>query len=306
MDPKPPPFPPANAQRPRSYRGLAIAAVVAAFIICLVLTGAIRSTTGLAAGTALHGTPTSIPATTSRPVLRVAAFNMHSGIGADKRRDLDRVAQLLRGFDIVGLNEVRGSGLFGDEDQAQILGEKTALPYLYAPAERQWWHDAFGNAVLCKVPVLEWHRTPLPRSSGRGYKNVVHLRTSVAGREVQVLITHIDRQSDRERQIQGVFRHFLELPEPAILAGDFNSRPDDPLMIELVTGIAQPRKVDGRVRVPSGLRQIAQMPRPTDPFASLSDRIDWILVRGLKVRDSGVVETNASDHPLLWVEVEVP
>jgi endonuclease/exonuclease/phosphatase (EEP) superfamily protein YafD len=42
------------------------------------------------------------------------------------------------------------------------------------------------------------------------------------------------------------------------------------------------------------------------PTVGAKERIDWILVEGLAVVDAGAVETDASDHPLIWAELAGP
>lgn len=37
-----------------------------------------------------------------------------------------------------------------------------------------------------------------------------------------------------------------------------------------------------------------------------SERIDWIIVRGLRCVDAGIRDNGASDHPLVWAELELP
>jgi len=314
--------PESNPQLPRR---LAIATILALVLVFILATGLMRTGAGNASGPALSGTPSTRAAT--RKTLRIATLNIHSGVGRDGRRDLDRTAQALRGFDIVALNEVRGTSLFGGQDQAHFLAQKLAIPCLFAPAERQWWHDSFGNAVLCNMPVTHWNRNPLPGSFGRGYKNIVTLRLPFAGRNLTVLVTHIDRQKDRESQLRIVVDRFLEAELPAILLGDFNTRADDVLFRALLASappspgpfapVAPPPRpargpTPGSAPFPPAVAPLwtsGLVPSPAiDPFPPQDspDRVDWILLRGLKCRDAGIIDTPASDHPLLWVEVEPP
>jgi len=57
------------------------------------------------------------------------------------------------------------------------------------------------------------------------------------------------------------------------------------------------------------IRRLASMPGVLEPLALVSpadtsDRVDWIFVRGLKVRGAGIRELRASDHPCVWAELE--
>jgi endonuclease/exonuclease/phosphatase family metal-dependent hydrolase len=110
------------------------------------------------------------------------------------------------------------------------------------------------------------------------------------GRTIHVLLTHITRGDDRDRQsqLQAVIAMFLALAEPSILVGDLNSDADDPQIRRLLetTGVADP--------VGETLGQ--KTPR----------RIDWIFTRGLRCLDAGIRDDGASDHPLIWAELDLP
>ncbi len=321
----------ADPLRPAGFSHAARRRLAVAFILVLVLgfilatgavrsgagyasgfgLGAVRSGAGVASSSGLRGTPAVQPST--RPTLRIATFNIHSGVGLDNRMDLSRIAASLRGFDVVGLNEVRGRALFGDADQAQQLGTLLSMPNLFAPAERRWWHDSFGNAALSNLPVVKWERQPLSHGLGRGYKNVLTLNTSFAGRPLCIMVTHIDREDDRMDQLSDVIEQFAQLPYSAILMGDFNTRPGDSMMQEILSSPAASYAMAygaRRMRPPVPNRFYANSNSPSsdiiDPFANhnLPDRVDWILLRGLTLRDCGVIETSASDHPIVWAEIE--
>ncbi|HEY2838423.1 MAG TPA: endonuclease/exonuclease/phosphatase family protein, partial [Pirellulales bacterium] len=111
----------------------------------------------------------------------------------------------------------------------------------------------------------------------------------VDGARVNVLLTHLDsRDLDRrQKQLRAAGELFLSLAEPAILLGDLNSMADD-----------------------EQLRRLLDSPGVTDAVTaggakSNTDRIDWIITRGLRTLDSGVIDNGASDHPFVWAELEV-
>jgi hypothetical protein len=260
------------------FRPVRLAALVALLTGSIVVGfGSMRTATGPAEGDALAGG--EVRATT-RPVVRVATFNIHSGVGRDGRKDLDRIAEQLRGFDVVGLNEVRGPLGNAGGDQAALLGRALGMPHVFAPTERQWWHDSFGNGLLCALPIDGWKRVPLAGSGGRGRRNVVHARVRVAGRALHVFVTHIDRQDDRAAQIKAVGGMFLSADGPAVLMGDLNSGEDD----AAVKWLLDAEGVDEGPRTKG---------------------IDWILTRGCRWIAGGSVDVGASDHPMAWGELEL-
>lgn len=275
---------PIRQQRSLSLRGLLPMASLV--IVGVIWHGADRTSSGPAIGEKLCGTATQ-PATQPFKI-RVATFNIHSGIGPDGKYDLDRTAQELRGVDLIALNEVRGPDWRGRTDQAEGLGQQLKMPWLFAPTERQWWHDHFGNGVLTSLPVSQWLRIPLPCSRGKGHRNALLLTVQTGDRPLHVLITHIDRSTDREAQLQSIAALFLSLAEPAILMGDLNSTAADPELIRLC-------------QIP-GITDTVAIHRPLES----AGRIDWIITRGLRCTNSGTQDTAASDHPVVWAELELP
>lgn len=246
----------------------------------------LRQPTGAASGTgSLSVEEATSPA--SR-VLRAATWNIHGAKGRDRRVDLPRVAAHLGGFDFVGLNEVRGAAFLSTHDQAAELGRQLDAESLFLPFERRFGRDDFGNGVINRTGVRAWVRMPLPCTGVKGHGNVTLLNVHHHGRTVHILVTHIDHGADRERQLEFVYELFQGLSEPVILMGDLNTRSDQ---MPLSQWLKQPGIVD---------------PLAACGVASPEKRIDWILVRGLHCLAAGVTETDASDHPLVWAELEFP
>lgn len=226
----------------------------------------------------------------SPSTLRIGTFNIHGAKGLDRQRDLGRIAGELHGMDFVGLNEIHGPFLLERHNQAQLLAGELGKSWLFAPAERRWWHWDYGNGALTSLPVDYWQRIPLPRAYGKGFRNLVLVRTRIGNGPLHVVLTHIDRSDDRERfaQLRFAADLFLALAPPAVLMGDMNSDASDPPMRRL---LETPGVVDTMTAVHGD-----NVPR----------RIDWILVRGLNVRAAGINDPGPSDHPAVWAEVELP
>jgi endonuclease/exonuclease/phosphatase family metal-dependent hydrolase len=244
-----------------------------------------------AQGTIFHGTVYRGMAKprnqSTRRTLRVASFNIHSGRNAAGEFNLNRIAELLGGYDLVGLNEVRGAYQWQHGDQAEQLGRKLDMPWLFAPTTRRWLRDDFGNGALCSLPIVEWQRIPLAGTRGKGHRNYLHCTLDHQGQSIAVLVTHLDRVQDRAAQLTSVIDAFLALPAPAIMMGDLNTLADDPQLVRLLS------RDDVHDAVAEGLGR--QPPQ----------RIDWIFTRGLRGVASGVERNGASDHPLVWAELEL-
>jgi len=279
-------LPHALSKTTRRRRWLAIGLVV-------VLTvgswhASLRRSTGPARGGPLQGPPTR-PAT-ARETFRVGTLNIHGCVGPDRRYDERRVAGSLQGLDIVALNEVRGWSYARSANQAAALGGLLGMGWLYAPAAERWYCRQFGNGLLATRPTERWERIPLPATSGTGLHNALLARTCHENHAVQILVTHLvhgDRAL-RDQQLQAAIRLFLSLDEPVILLGDLNTTHSDPQIRNLLA-------------VPGVVDALASK-RPSDRRIG----IDWILVRGLRVVDTGIRDEGASDHPLVWAEVAWP
>lgn len=224
--------------------------------------------------------PANTPATL--PVsFRVATWNIHGGADAE----LSRISSYLKEFDLVALNEVHASFT----PQSQTLGELLSIHSTFAPSEWRWFHPHLGNGLLHKPGRLQADITPLPSTAGRGKRSYLVTRFETSKTPLHVVITHIDRETDRKTQIQILADAFAKLPTPSILMGDFNSTPKDPEMAPL-------RQIPGLVDV------VQTHLADKDP----QDRIDYIFVRGLTCPAAGVTPNNASDHPLAWANLTIP
>ncbi|MDB5389393.1 MAG: Endonuclease/exonuclease/phosphatase [Planctomycetaceae bacterium] len=250
--------------------------------------------TGPASGTTFHG---SAPVTAGLPKrFKIATFNIHGGYGLDGRLDLKRTAECLQGMDFIGLNEVRGVTAFNSRGQAEQLGELLEMRWLFAPTETGWTGPRFGQGALSRASIESWRVVPFPRVNGNGYRNYLECQipfesaqpTSGRGKSLTILVTHLDRKSDRQDQLRSLIQHFLELPPPVLLMGDLNAKRTEPQLQELAK----------QAGVTECFGQFAQEPL-------VFKRIDWIFVRGLKCLDANLEANDASDHPWGWAELEL-
>jgi endonuclease/exonuclease/phosphatase family metal-dependent hydrolase len=262
-----------------------VAAGLAVLFAAIAWHASLRVPTGAAGGGPLRP-----PATARGPaqdLIRIGTFNMHHGQGPDGRLDLERTAKTLAGLDFVGLNEVGGRWPWQSADQAHQLGALTGQSFLFAPFERRWYCYEFGNALLSRLPITAWRRTPLP-GKRRWPRNVLVATVGERGRTFRAIVVHATRRFPEQRaaELRAVFELFLTTAQPVVLLGDLNAGPDDPPLRQL---LATPGVIDA-------------LDQPDIPRA----RIDWILVRGLQPVRAGRVDQGASDHPLFWAEVRFP
>lgn len=261
--------------------------VLAGAIALSVWIGSIRGPAGPATGFGIAGIGTQPVATGDRLVF--ANYNIRTGRGLDDQRDLDRTAECLKGVTVAGLNEVRGSAWRGrDNNQAETLAGKLGMGYLFAPTERRWGREHFGNALLTRLPANEWLRIQLPRQHSASHRNMLLAELVLPGSRVAVLVTHVDTRADREIQLAAVIAMFRSLKEPAVLIGDLNAGPEHPDIARL---LATPGIVGTNGARPPG---------------ELPGKIEWVIAKGLKPLDASRCDNGASDHPRVALEVATP
>jgi endonuclease/exonuclease/phosphatase family metal-dependent hydrolase len=226
----------------------------------------------------------------SRKQIRVATYNIRRGKGTDRVRDIGRAAGVLRSADIAALNEVAGPSLMGGADQARQIGERLDAGWLYAPNQRRWYRYHFGNALISRFDIGRWNRAQIAYDRERSHsrRNLLTATVELWNRSVRLLITHLDRGTIRGDQLAYVLEELRRYPV-AILLGDLNSTRDDPLLREL---LADPAYTDA----------IAA----TLGSADVAGRVDWIIVRGLRVVGGGFERAGISDHPAYWVDLAAP
>lgn len=255
----------------------------------LLALGSRRTGVAAAAGTAAGS---SVPALPKR--LRIGTFNICQGRGSDRRTRLARTARELHALDIVCLQEVRGAPWLGRTGQIDRLAALAGLPVArYLGAERRWWRDWLGHGLLARIAPAAWSLEPMPNSEHKAWRSLARFRFGSQDAGFDLIALHAARRADRDAQIARAIECLLAT-ERGILAGDFNCDAAHPALRALIDG-------DHGVTDP-----LATLAPPVAAGAAPEPRFDFLLVRGLTVIDSGMRAGPASDHPLYWVEVEVP
>jgi endonuclease/exonuclease/phosphatase family metal-dependent hydrolase len=232
------------------------------------------------------GRPTFVATRPAPATLRVAQWNIHRGLGTDQVRDFNRIADHLHGFDLIALNEI---SQFNEPNDAEFLGRKLNLHALCFPREWSMSKIEVGDGLLTAFPVDHFKTFTLHQSREAGYRILTLCRVRVGEQVINVLITHIDRKpADHDHQLDSALQTFRSLQPPALLMGDLNSMASSRLM-----------------------KEILSEPDVVEPFRILNveteeTRIDWILARGLHPLRAGTTPRGPSDHPMFWVEFQMP
>lgn len=158
--------------------------------------------------------------------LTVASYNIHKGIGLDRRRDPERILAVLHeiGADVVALQEA--DRRFGDRIAVlprRLLddhGHWQAVALNQRPGSIGW----HGNALLVRrgIEVAAADIVPLPTLEPRG---AVRADLVKDGQRMRVVGMHLDLSGLRRRQqVRAVLSHVAgcDGPAPTVLMGDFN------------------------------------------------------------------------------------
>ena len=221
--------------------------------------------------------PGAMPIAAKR--FRVAAFNIHSGRDEKGEENLTRTATVMEGFDLVGMNEVRGPSLLQSRNQAEQLGIKLGMAAIFGPSERRWFLASFGNGMLSRYPILSWRSRPMRVAGESSYRAVILARVAMSTAAATVIVVHVERGQMGDFQLREISDLFAQVRAPALLMGDFNADAEHPELL-----------------------RISKLPEVTDALRSRSG--DQIYVKGFVVSDSGMIANNASDHPLVWAELK--
>jgi endonuclease/exonuclease/phosphatase family metal-dependent hydrolase len=214
---------------------------------------------------------------------RILTYNVHRCVGADRRLDVGRIAEVIAGLkpDIVALQELDvGRARTGGVDQAHEIARRLNMAVRFHAA-MQVEEELYGDAILTTCPERLVKVGPLP-----GYGRIPQLEprgalwiaAEIDGREVQVINTHLGLVP-REQQLQAAWLAgpaWLQHPDltgPTILLGDFNATATS-VVYKTLTATLEPA------------RRLAPVRQPTSTFPSPLPvlRIDHVFVsREIKV-----------------------
>jgi endonuclease/exonuclease/phosphatase family metal-dependent hydrolase len=157
--------------------------------------------------------------------LVVASYNIHRGVGLDRRRDLDRIAKVIGevGPDVIGLQEVVREDGLPDADQAQYLASALGMTVVMGET-RPFREGTYGNAVLTRLPVLTSVRCDLS-CHGREPRGCLRVDLGVDGTALHVFNCHFGLAFHERRAQVELLHAFLRAADcegPRLLVGDFN------------------------------------------------------------------------------------
>lgn len=157
--------------------------------------------------------------------VRVATYNIHKGVGRDRRRDPSRIAAVIRnlGAGLIALQEVdTRQGPQPWVHEVDYLAEASGYTSVVGPTHtRMDYH--FGNMLLSAHPVESVRHLDLSVYQ-REPRGALDVEVVVHGAPLRVIATHLGLYPyERVRQVRWLLEHLGGGPSgPTVLLGDIN------------------------------------------------------------------------------------
>ena len=244
---------------------------------------------------------TSAAVRSFKKTLRVMTYNIHVGVGMDKKLDLQRIAEVINREhpDLVGLQEVdRGVKRTEGKDEIAELAALTRMHFAFAH-NLDYQGGQYGVAILSRFPIGRIDHRKYENKRVAERRGMLRVELDVDGKQLNFVTTHLDYQYDDSRlfETEQLLSFLADINGPLIVTGDFNDEPVGSAYKLLISKF-EDAWMRGRAK--------------GDGFSYPSDkpvkRIDYIFTRranGIKAKRSWVVKTLASDHLPVVADVEV-
>lgn len=239
-------------------------------------------------------------------VLKLLSYNIQVGIASGRyshyvtrswqhllpnrarARNLSQIAELIKHFDLIALQEVDGGSF--------RTGFINQVHYLAHAAGKEFWHQQLNrnlgrvgqhsNAVISDIPPADIQNHALPGLKGRGA-----IAFELPGAELVIVVTHLALTKQAQNEQLSYIKTILDKYPNAIVMGDLNTDShhllhDSPL-------------------ADCGLKSLQK--QPTYPSWQPVKCLDHILVSSnIAVHRVGVVDFKLSDHLPVALEIEYP
>jgi endonuclease/exonuclease/phosphatase family metal-dependent hydrolase len=240
-----------------------------------------------------------VPHTLAKTI-RVMTYNIHVGVGMDKKLDLRRIADVINKEkpDLVGLQEVdRGVQRTQRIDEIAELSKLTRMDHAFA-FNLPYQGGQYGVAILSRFPIRATDHRLYKNLREAERRGLIRAEIRIDGRLVHFVTTHLDYQHDDGRlfEAQQMLGALTDVKGPLIVVGDFNDTP-----------------AGETYKLMRSLFEDAWAIRPTDegfsyPADKPSKRIDYIFTRRsdeIRTKRAWVINTLASDHVPVVADLEI-
>jgi endonuclease/exonuclease/phosphatase family metal-dependent hydrolase len=240
-------------------------------------------------------------ASPAKKSLRVMTYNIHVGVGMDKKLDLQRIAEVINREqpDLVGLQEVdRGVKRTEGKDEIAELAAMTRMHFAFAP-NLDYQGGKYGVAILSRLPIKSILHLMFENKREAERRGMLKVEVDVDGATVNFVTTHLDYQFEDGRlfETEQLLENLDDVKGPLIVVADLNDTPDGSaykLMRTLFDDawIVSRAKGDG-------------FSYPADKPVKRIDHIFYRSGAGARAKKAWVVETLASDHVPVVATIEI-
>lgn len=235
----------------------------------------------------------------ARKTIRVMTYNIHVGVGMDKKLDLQRIAEVINRErpDLVGLQEVdRGVKRTEGKDEIAELAALTRMEYAFAP-NLDYQGGKYGVAILSRFPIKKTVHRMFENKRESERRGMLLVEVDVDRKPLTFVTTHLDYQFEDGRlfETEQLLKNLTGAKEPLIVVADLNDVPSGSAYRLMRTRfedawVASRAKGDG-------------FSFPADKPVKRIDHIFYS--KGVRAKRAWVVETLASDHIPVVADVEV-
>lgn len=237
----------------------------------------------------------------ARTIIRVMSYNIHVGVGMDKKLDLQRIADVINKErpDLVGLQEVdRGVERTQRKDEIVELAALTRMEYAFAH-NLDYQGGQYGVAILSRYPIRASDHRMFQNRRETERRGMIRVEVRIDGKPTNFVTTHLDYQFPDGRlfEAEQLLAYLKDVKGVLIVAGDFNEEPNGTTHKLMLTWFS-----DAWLSNPEKLMGFSY------PADKPLKRIDYIFFRssdGVKAKRSWVVETLASDHIPVVADLEI-
>lgn len=233
--------------------------------------------------------------------LRVMTYNIHVGVGMDKKLNLQRIADVINHEhpDLAALQEVdRGVQRTQRIDEIAEIARLTQREYAFA-YNLHFQGGQYGVAILSRFPIKSidhWRFANVREKERRG---MIRVEVEVHGQTINFVTTHLDYQYEDGRvfEAEQLLKLLGGIKGPLIVAGDFNDLPGAEAY-KIMTNQFRDAWIESKA-IGVGLSYPADRP---------VKRIDYIFYRAsdaITASRSWTITTLASDHLPVVADLEI-
>lgn len=237
----------------------------------------------------------------AKRTLRVMTYNIHVGVGMDKKLDLQRIAGVINAArpDLVGLQEVdRGVKRTEGKDEIAELAALTRMEYAFAP-NLDYQGGKYGVAILSRFSIKSTEHRMFENKREAERRGMLRVEVEVERKTLNFVTTHLDYQLEDGRlfETEQMLKFLEGLKGPLIVVADLNDEPAGSAYKLMRTRFDD-------AWVTSGAKTEG-FSYPADKPVKRIDHIFYSTGDRMRARKSWVIETLASDHVPVMAEIEI-